>query len=149
MPTRLRPQPWPWPGPRVLLENPDERAGLASTSALRWAGFAVAVCPGPKGDGWCPLPRDDGCALVRGADVIVSSLGLARPEGREVLAALRARSPETPVLVEVGDEEAGEHADSLSGCTLLPSPVEPEQLVAAVVAAYAGKPGRSAVVSSG
>lgn len=112
----LSPQPWPWPGPRVLIENSDRDAALASASALRLAGYAVALCPGPLPSRRCPLVTGDDCALVRGADAIVSSLGLEQPEGRDVLEALKARAPKTPLVVGT------------------PS-VQPERLVQAVRAA--------------
>ena len=81
--TKSSPQPWPWVGqPRVLIEHPDESAGLALASILRQAGYAVAVCPGPEQSEHCPLTGPEGCAVAHGADVVVSSLGLERPEAR-------------------------------------------------------------------
>lgn len=134
---RLNPQPWPWPErPRVLLENADGAAGLACASVLRRAGCAVAVCPGPiesrQPRERCPLVEIERCALVHGADVIVSSLGLDRPESREVVEALRARYPETPLVVEVSPGELKRHRDALRGCEPILSPVEPEELLTAV-----------------
>jgi len=134
--TRLSPQPWPWVGqPRVLIEHPDESAGSALASILRQAGYAVAVCPGPEQSEHCPLSGPEGCAVAHGADVVVSSLGLERPESREVLQALRTRRPETPLIVEVPPGDLGEWQDLLEGCDLIVSPVVPEQLVAYVRAA--------------
>ena len=136
--TRLSPQPWPWVGqPRVLIEHPEESAGLALASILRQAGYAVAVCPGPEQSEHCPLTGPEGCAVAHGADVVVSSLGLDRPEAREVLQALRMRRPETPLIVEVPPGDKGEWQDLLEGCDLIVSPVVPEQLVACVRAALA------------
>lgn len=135
---RVNPQPWPWVGqPRVLIEHPDETAGLALASILRRAGYAVAVCPGPEREEHCPLTGPEGCAVAHGADVVVSSLGIGRPEAREVLRALRLRRPGTPLIVEVPPGENAEWQDVLEGCDLLPSPVVPEQLVASVQAALA------------
>jgi hypothetical protein len=34
----LRPQPWRWSHPRVFVEHPDEAAGLAIASGLRFGG---------------------------------------------------------------------------------------------------------------
>jgi DNA-binding response OmpR family regulator len=136
--TRLSPQPWPWVGrPRVLIEHPDESAGLALAAILRQAGYGVAVCPGPEQSERCPLTGPEGCAVAHGADVIVSSLGLERPEAREVLQALRMRRPETPLIVEVPPGDEAEWQDLLEGCDLIASPVEPEKLVASVRAALA------------
>lgn len=136
--TRLSPQPWPWVGqPRVLIEHPDESEGLALASVLRGAGYAVAVCPGPEQAERCPLTGPEGCAVAHGADVVVSSLGLDRPEGRDVLQALRLRLPDTPIVVEVPPRGDAEWDDVLEGCEVITSPAKPEELVAAVRAALA------------
>jgi DNA-binding response OmpR family regulator len=133
--TTLGPEPWRWPAPRVLVEHQDETTGLALASGLREAGYAVAVCPGPEHSERCPLAEPEGCSVAHGADVIVSSLGLERPEARGVLAALRMRCGDTPVIVEVTAAQQAEYEALLEGCDLVPSPVSPEQLVTAVEAA--------------
>lgn len=102
----LRPQPWDWPGPRVLLEQEYGRENQARVDALRRAGFAISVCPGPTAEDRCPLAGDEGCAAAYGADVVVSSLGLETPEAREALTALHTRLPRLPILVEIGEETA-------------------------------------------
>jgi DNA-binding response OmpR family regulator len=138
--TRSSPEPWPWVGqPRVLIEHPDDSAGLALASILRHAGYAVAVCPGPAESERCPLTGPEGCAIAHGADVVVSSLGLDRAEAREVLQALRSRLPETQLVVEVPPGEDVAWRDLLEGCEILASPVAPEQLLASVQAAVARK----------
>ena len=128
----MTPEPWPWPGPRILIEHPEESAGLVLASTLRQAGYAVAVCPGPAERERCPLAGHQGCAAAHGADVIVSSLGLESPEAREVLQALRTRCPDIPLVVEVAPGREGEWAELLRGCELIHSPVAPEQLLSAV-----------------
>jgi CheY-like chemotaxis protein len=135
--TMLSPEPWLWPAPRVLVEHPDETAGMAFASGLRQAGYAVAVCPGPEHSERCPLAGPEDCTVAHGADVIVSSLGLERPEARGVLAALRARCADTPLIVEVTAGQQAEYESLLEGCDLVVSPVSPEQLVAAVKGALA------------
>lgn len=136
--TRLSPQPWPWVGQsRVLIEHPDESAGLALASILRHAGYAVAVCPGPEQSERCPLTGPEGCAVAHGADVVISGLGRERPEAREVVQALRRRLPETPVIVEVQAGDEAEWAGLLEGCDLIVTPVVAEQLVARVETALA------------
>jgi hypothetical protein len=106
---RIEPGLWQWPGrPRVLIEDPDLESGLKSAWALRQAGYTVAICRGPEPDEYCPLVGPDDCALVVGADVVVSGVG---PEIEE---AVKRRHPDKPVL----------------------APVEPEQLVAAVERAF-------------
>jgi CheY-like chemotaxis protein len=140
--TTLNPQPWPWSGPRVLVEHRDEAAGMALASSLREAGYAVAVCPGPDKAERCPLTGPEGCAVAHGADVIVSSLDLDRPEAREAVQALRARCPDTPLIVEVAPgKEAG--WDFLAGCELVVSPISPDRLVAAVDQALSERRGES------
>jgi CheY-like chemotaxis protein len=132
----LSPEPWLWPAPRVLVEHPDQAAGLALASGLRQAGYAVAVCPGPEHSERCPLAGPEDCSVAHGADVIVSSLGLERPEARGVLAALRTRCADTPLIVEVTASQQAEYESLLEGCDVVLSPVSPEQLVAAVERAF-------------
>lgn len=134
---KLSPHPWRWPQrPRVLLENPDGDAGLVAAAALRRAGYAVAICPGPveegRPPGRCPLVAHEGCALADGADVIVTSLGLDYAENQDVVRALRAHYPETPLVVEAPPEAAGRYPELLEGCDVVASPAAPEALVAAV-----------------
>ena len=85
----------------MLVEHPDEVTGLAIASGLRFAGYAVAVCPGPHGHGQCPLTGPAGCAPAHDADLVVCSLGYEHEAAREVLRELRTRYPDTPLLVEV------------------------------------------------
>ena len=113
---RIDPPPWPWlDRPRVLLENPDREASLEAADTLRHAGYAVAVCHGPAADTRCPLACSESCALVEGADVVVTSLGQERAESREVLDLLQLRYASRPLVVE-------EH----------PGALDPEELLAAV-----------------
>lgn len=122
MSKRIDPAPWPWlDRPRVLLENPDEDASLASVDVLRHAGYAVAVCHGPTAEARCPLACAETCALVEGADVVVTSLGDERAESREVLDLLRLRYASRPLVVEPH-----------------PGALEPEELLAAVRNAISG-----------
>jgi len=128
----LRPDPWRWPRPRVLVEHPDELAGLQIANGLRYAGFAVSVCSGPEHAGQCPLTVDDGCAVAHGADVVVSCLGYDRPVARDVLGALRARCATVPLVVEVpkGTEIAPESL--LADCRIVTAPAAVDDLVSAV-----------------
>lgn len=128
----LSPQPWRWSHPRVLVEYPDEAGGLAIASALRFAGYAVSVCPGPPGRGQCPLTGPEGCAPAHDADLVVCGLGYEREAAREVLRALRTRCPDVPLLVEVATDLDDELRALLKGCHELPAPATPEQIVDAV-----------------
>ena len=121
MAKRIDPAPWPWlDRPRVLLENPDRDAALAAVDVLRHAGYAVAVCPGPDDAADCPVACGDGCSLVEGADVVVTSLGLDREPGREVLAGLRSRYPGRRLVVEsrAGDLSTEQLLDAVRGAIL-------------------------------
>jgi DNA-binding NarL/FixJ family response regulator len=116
----------------VLVEHPDEETGLAIASGLRFAGYAVAVCPGPRGHGRCPLTGPEGCAPAHDADVVVCSLGYEHEAAREILRELRTRYPDTPLIVEVPLDLDAELQALLNGCHRLPAPATPEQIVAAV-----------------
>jgi hypothetical protein len=108
---RIDPGAWQWPGrPRVLIEDPDLESGLSTAWALRQAGYTVAICRGPEPDEYCPLVGSDDCALVVGADVVISGVG---PEIEE---AVRRRHPGKAVV----------------------APERPETIVAAVQRALAG-----------
>jgi DNA-binding response OmpR family regulator len=133
----LSPQPWLWGHPRILIEHADESVGMSMAAALRDAGYAVAVCPGPAHSQRCPLAGDEGCEAAHGADVVVSGLGLGTPQAREVLEALRARCAGIPLIVEVAAEEKDQWSDLLEGCDVVVSPVAPDSLVAAVRGALA------------
>jgi len=128
----LSPQPWRWGHPRVLIEHPDEAAGLAIASGLRFAGYAVTVCPGPHGRGQCPLIGPEGCAPAHDADLVVCCLGYEREAAREVLRELRTRYPHMPLVVETPSDLDVDLREQLDGCHQLPAPATPEQIVAAV-----------------
>jgi hypothetical protein len=128
----LKPQPWRWSDPRVLVEHPDEATGLAIASGLRFAGFAVGICPGPHGHAKCPLTGPAGCAPAHNANLVVCSLGYEPGAAREILRELRTRYPDTPLLVEVPVDIDAELLELLDGCHSLQTPATAEQIVAAV-----------------
>ena len=135
---RLSPQPWPWIGARrVLVEHPDESRGMALVSALREAGYAVALCPGPTESERCPLLDCEGCAVTEGADAVVSCLDFDEAEAREVLRALRLQRPSTPVVVGSSAEPA-ESSSSLLKADAVVSDGAPRRVVAAVHEVLAG-----------
>ncbi|MGZ4383250.1 MAG: hypothetical protein ACXVY3_01505 [Gaiellaceae bacterium] len=95
----LGPQPWAWGNaPRVLVEHADASEGLRIATALRHAGFAVAICPGPAEGARCPLVAGEGCAAAHGADVIVSSLPEDREATAEVRPMLRVLCADVPLI---------------------------------------------------
>ena len=116
----------------MLVEHPDEETGLAIASGLRYAGYAVAVCPGPHGPGQCPLIGPEGCAPAHDADLVVACLGYEREAAREVLRELHTRYPDTSLLVEAPTDIDAGLRELLDGCHQLPAPATPEQIVAAV-----------------
>jgi len=116
----------------VLIEHPDEATGIAIASGLRYAGYAVAVCPGPRGHARCPLTGPAGCAPAHDADLVVCSLGYEQEKPREILRELRTRYPDTPLVVEVPPEVDPDLRELLDGCHGLPAPASPEQIVATV-----------------
>ena len=114
------------------MEHPDEATGLAIAAGLRYAGYAVGICPGPRGHAKCPLTGPAGCAPAHGADLVVCSLGYEPGGAREILRELRTRYPATPLLVEVPPEIDVELLELLDGCYRLQAPATPEQIVAGV-----------------
>jgi hypothetical protein len=122
--------------PRILIEHPGPHAGLELATALRSAGYTVAVCRGPDAAAdpatRCPLHRLEPCAIVEGADVVVTALGLDREDARGVLRGLRTSYPSKPLVVEATVANALDLADELHGCTVLPEGADPSRVVAAV-----------------
>jgi NAD(P)-dependent dehydrogenase (short-subunit alcohol dehydrogenase family) len=86
------------PRRRVLIECADAETGLATARALHDAGYAVATCPGPRAGEPCPELTGHVCGLAANAGAIVSDL-TGNADGRRVVACLRARYPETPLLL--------------------------------------------------
>ena len=102
----IDPAPWPYPErPRVLIEDPDSARALETATALRAAGYGVAICPGPDEDSRCPVAGTHTCALVDGADAIVSNFG-SNGRGWEIVDGLRRSRPRTPVVLNVERERA-------------------------------------------
>ena len=110
---------------RVLVENAGGAERLALNAILAGAGYDVSVCPGPDTSRGllCPLVEDGGCRLAQGADVVLNSLSLSRPESRDVVRCLRSQVPDTPVIVEVPTPRATRYADILEGCQVEPFPM--------------------------
>lgn len=107
---------------RVLVEEADPASGWVVEKLLQNEGYDVAVCGGPEILGRCFLVTDGRCPLAEGADVVLNSLSLSQPDRREVVEALRARLPDTPVIVGVPLPQAAKHAVLLEGCRLMDFP---------------------------
>jgi DNA-binding NarL/FixJ family response regulator len=116
----------------VLIEHPDEAEGLAIASSLRFAGYAVSICPGPAGHGRCPLVGPAGCAPAHDADLVVCCLGYERGAARKILRELRARYPRIPLVVEIPPDVDADLRELLDGTRQVTGPATPEQIVAAV-----------------
>jgi DNA-binding response OmpR family regulator len=131
----LDPQPWEWTGPRVLIEHADETRADALAAALRHAGYAVAVCPGPAHDETCPLAHGDGCAVAVGADLVVSTLGFETSAAREVLGALRTCTPSVPLVIAADADDIVDWPGLVDGCALaVPASASPDEIVELVEA---------------
>jgi hypothetical protein len=155
-PLSIHPEEWPEHDgkPRVLIENPDRADLWAHADLLREAGYDVAICGGPVAEvapaPWyrrlfpatsaaepterrqrvlCPLVTGGHCPLVEGADVVVSTTQLT--DGREILAALSARTDLTLVVEGTSAELERERA-AIGDSIEITLPVLPQQLVQAV-----------------
>lgn len=129
-------QRWPWPErPRVVVEDADRVRGLETATALRRAGYAVAVCRGPfespEGRALCPLERLEECLLVDDADVVVWRLA-TRTKGQGVLEGLLRRRGGRGLVVELESEEADRRRGDLQDCDVIPAAASPETIVDAV-----------------
>jgi CheY-like chemotaxis protein len=137
-PVTIDPGPWRFSQhPRVLIEHDDPEAGLDLAVALRAAGYAVAICSGPDAAAdpatRCPLHQLEPCAVVAGADVVVTALDLDHDEAREVVHGLRTRYPSIPLVVEVSIADAPALENELAGCTVVPRGTDAGRVVAAVM----------------
>jgi hypothetical protein len=127
-----------WPhdptGPRALVECEDPAVQDGLVRVLQEQGYAVAACAGPRArsSGACPLVERGACGLVFEADVVVHALDDADPAYREVLGAIRRRSPGTPVVVEVGPGVARSDDELLAACEQLRFPMTRQSLLDAV-----------------
>ena len=105
------------PRPRVLIEEPDVAEAFAYWRLLADNGYKAAWCPGPTGlpPRLCPLVVHGQCNLVQCADLVVSSLPLHREASRSVMAALRHRHPETPVIVQAPQQLLAQWSSLVEG----------------------------------
>jgi hypothetical protein len=126
---------WTWSDqPSVVIEHDDWRAALEYAAALRQAGFSVLLCAGPDArgaSGPCPLLVGSECALVAGADVVVTGLDTRTPPGRDVLAALLLR-PRGPAVLALDGASEGGDGETRPGCTVVDASAGPWPLVRAV-----------------
>jgi len=161
-PRLLHPDDWPQRTgkARVLIENPDRADLWAHAEILREAGYDVAQCHGPtkphehvpwfrrrpfeefepsetgEAPTSCPLLVEGRCALVDGADVVVTTTALG--DGREIIAALSSKG--SPPLVVEGPEATLERDRDVTGAaTPVVFPVTEKRLLTAVEDALASR----------
>jgi hypothetical protein len=142
---------------RVLIESPDAAVLWAHEEILREAGYDVAGCTGPTAGAadagfqhrsfvlegaepatptvrrLCPLVEGQRCALVEGADVIVSSAGLV--DGERIIASHVAVGRAGVVVEATG----GRGARDREGVETVGEPVTERRLLEAVARALAGR----------
>lgn len=117
---------------RILVESPYEDVRHEHAFVLRKAGYEVATCAGPlEGDKTvvCPLVAEGHCALVDGADVVVSTPRLA--QGRAIVGRLTARTSPV-VVVEGGAPDLDRERAVLRDARVLPLPVRTDDLLRVV-----------------
>jgi len=132
-------------GPRAVIEVTDSAKREAFANILTSGGYSVRTCGGPEAtDDRCPLVEFGHCDGVGRADVVVHSMRQYDPRNREVLAQIRARHPETPVVVEVPRPLVESRPDDYVGCTVVLQPVTRERLLEALDAALGGTAGDQA-----
>jgi DNA-binding NtrC family response regulator len=103
---------------RVVVENEDFAERFVARKILEEAGFDVVGCGGPAelAGSRCPLTVGEDCAAIRDADVVVSSFRVEGSQGAEILASIRRRYPETPVIVEAPGAAVQGNEALLEGC---------------------------------
>jgi hypothetical protein len=132
-------EPGDWPArtpgrPRVLVEHVDRAQLEGARRALAETGFDVAVCTGSEEGRRCPLVALGHCALVDGADVVVTSPWLA--EAPEILAAYD-RLGVRPIVVDATEVDIDELAEVAGDAVFLPPPLSAQSLRLAVSEASA------------
>ena len=123
--------------PRVVVEAPTSPWHWLVKEAQSLTAFDVQFCSGPAGrsDHQCPLVAGSRCPLVEQADVVITGLGLDDPQTREIVAALRAEFPATPLVVLAKQGEARRLRELLADCNVIPFPWTAQKMAAAVSSA--------------
>jgi DNA-binding NtrC family response regulator len=128
-------------GARVVIESANRDAAIAQLAALEGAGYSVTHCGGPDAirGRVCPLVTGEPCPWVDAADVVVHDLDLDRPEHREILRTLRRTHPDTPIVLELPEATARQHACLLASCRVI-FPFDMDRFVQAVADAVQARP---------
>jgi hypothetical protein len=120
--------------PRVLVEAADGGEAFARVRLLERHGYDTAWCPGPPEiiGSRCPLVAGKDCPLTDWADVVVTSLGVRHPAGRDVLEAIGRVHPGLPVVVEASLNEAADWPQYLVGHEVVREPATTPRLLEAI-----------------
>jgi hypothetical protein len=88
----------------VVVESDDAALAICDFIAFASAGFDVVVCSGPGEGRHCQAIEGEPCPLAGDADVVLNAI--RDPEvQRRVAAAVRATSPDVPMVVCTHDDE--------------------------------------------
>jgi hypothetical protein len=125
--------------PLVLFESPDGAEAHAAWKLLRRNGYRMTWCPGPQGgfSPECALSATGHCPLVDEADAVVSALDLRDPLCEEVVRALDAQAPETPVVVVSEKRSMAHWAEEAPDCEVIAGPLSSKVMIRALSVARA------------
>lgn len=125
----------------VVIEDAGLGAGRLTAASLRRAGYDVTLCGGPEllARRRCPLEEGTACPAVATADVVVANLEAGTGRQVAVVAALRARDPEIPVVVLAAPTVAHRHRRLLDGCRVV-SPHHRSGLAGVIAELVAARP---------
>lgn len=125
--------------PKVLVETEDGAEAIALWRGLGRSGYRMQWCPGPdeEANRRCSLVSGEGCALVEGADVVISHLDFTCDAARETLAALQQSQSTGKVLAAAPDVVRARHPEIEQGVTMLPDQLTSDGVVSAVQNALA------------
>lgn len=124
--------------PRAVVCTRDGVLAVAAARVLGDDGCEVRACSGPDESHLCALLQNGSCPLVDGSDVVVDLFGLGDAEHWALLAALRVRYPELPVVADVAPGDRHRDPRLLEEVELIERPLRSSHLVASVDRALAG-----------
>lgn len=118
---------------RVLVESADPVAEISDFRSFRQAGIDVAVCSGPRAYAdECPLVAGGCCEFAERADVVLVELPPSRRETKDVVDAMRAHHPGTPIVMQVPRQGAAVSACVPEGVIPLLMPASVDQQIRVV-----------------
>ncbi|MEZ5169291.1 MAG: hypothetical protein R3A49_00920 [Acidimicrobiia bacterium] len=128
--------------PRVLIEHHGVAESEVVARILGEAGYVVATCEGPDASHGtaCTMSKTGDCSLVDEADLVYHGLRVSDEVNREVLASIRRRYPDTPVIVEAAGPTLERYAEELEGFTTVAFPATSAGILRAVEAELGAAP---------